>query len=315
MSACVEVLSPGLQTTVQDLGRWGHQAVGVAVSGPMDPFAHRLANALAGNPKSAATLEVAIVGPVLRFEESRIVAVAGAGFELTLDAQPVPCETPLAVRPGSVLRFGSRRYGARAYLAVSGGIDTPTVLGSRATHLPTSTGGFDGRALRRGDRLPLGAAGLAARPPRFRASTAAGDDPIAVVRVLPGPEHERCGPTALEALVSAPYHVNVQSDRMGYRLSGPALVLPDGSADIISDAVPAGTIQVPASGQPLVLMADRQTSGGYARLATVITADLGRVGQACPGDRVRFQLCTSAEALAALVARERPLLAIERDPA
>lgn len=315
MSAWVEVLSPGLQTTVQDLGRWGHQACGVAVAGPMDPFAHRLANALAGNPRSAATLEVAVVGPVLRFDESRVIAVAGAVFDLTLDAQPVPCETPLAVRPGSVLRFGSRRGGARAYLAVAGGIDTPPVLGSRATHVPTATGGFDGRALRRGDRLPLGPASGAVRPPRFRRTGEFPGDPVPVARVLPGPELDRFAADALDVLVSAPYHVSVQSDRMGFRLTGPTLSHVPPGADIISDAVPVGTIQVPASGQPLVLMADRQTAGGYARIATVISADIGILGQACPGDRLRFEVCSHADAIAALVARERPLLAIERDPA
>lgn len=313
MSAHVEVLSPGLQTTVQDLGRWGYQATGIAVAGPMDPFAHRLANALAGNPKSAATLEVAIVGPVLRFDESRVIAVAGATFDLILDAQQVPCETPLAVRPGSVLRFGARRRGARAYLAIAGGIGTVPVLGSRATHVPTATGGFEGRALRRGDRLPLGPATMAGRPPRFRRVDADAGDPVPVARVLPGPELDRFPAEALDVLVSAPYHVSVQSDRMGFRLEGPALPLSGVRADIISDAVPVGTIQVPASGQPLLLMADRQTAGGYARIATVITADLGIVGQACPGDRVRFSTCSQGEAVAALVARERPLLALERD--
>lgn len=315
MSAFVEVLSPGLQTTVQDCGRWGYQASGVAVAGPMDPFAHRLANALAGNPRSAATLEIAIVGPVLRFEEARVIAVAGALFDLVLDAQPVPSETPLAVRPGSVLRFGARRRGARAYLAVAGGIDTVPVLGSRATHVPTATGGIEGRALRKGDRLPIGAAALAIRPPRHRRDEAHASDAVPVARVLPGPEIDRFTADALDVLVSAPYHVNVQSDRMGYRLAGPALTLAPGGADIISDAVPVGTIQVPASGQPLILMADRQTAGGYARLATVISADHGVVGQACPGDRLRFQVCDRAAAIAALVRRERPLLAIERDEA
>lgn len=315
MSAVVEVLSAGLQTTVQDLGRWGYQASGVAVSGPMDPFAHRLANALAGNPRAAATLEIAIVGPALRFEESRVVAVTGATFELTLDGQPVPCDTALAVRPGSVLRFGARRRGGRAYLAIAGGIDTTPVLGSRATHVPTATGGFDGRALRRGDRVPLGPAAAAVRPPRFRRDEAGHVETVPVARVLPGPEVDCFARDVLDVLVSAPYHVSVQSDRMGFRLSGPAVPVLAGQADIISDAVPLGTIQVPASGEPLVLMADRQTAGGYARLATVISADIGLLGQACPGDRIRFAVCSPREAIAALVARERPLLALERDHA
>lgn len=310
MNASIEVLSPGLLTTVQDLGRWGYQAFGVAVAGPMDPFAHRRANALAGNPRSFATLEVTIVGPTLRFEDSRVIAVTGAEFDLFLDEQRIPAETPLAVRPGSELRFGARRRGGRAYVAVAGGIDTAPVLGSRATHLPTAIGGFEGRALRRGDRIPLGRPSSASRPPRSVRATAVSNDLFTAVRVMAGPQAERFAPDALELFLSAPYHVGVQSDRMGYRLSGPRLRHAAG-ADIISDATPLGSVQVPASGQPLLLMADHQTAGGYAKLATVISADIGVVGQACPGDRLRFQLCTRAEAIGALVARERPLLAIE----
>jgi antagonist of KipI len=243
------------------------------------------------------------------------VAVTGATFDLALDGQPVPCDTALAVRPGSVLRFGARRRGGRAYLAVAGGIDTPPVLGSRATHVPTATGGLDGRALRRGDRVPLGSASAAARPPRFRPEVVEHNDLVPVVRVLPGPDLECFARDVLDVLVAAPYHVSVQSDRMGFRLGGAALPVLPGQADIISDAVPVGTMQVPASGQPLVLMADRQTAGGYARLATVISADIGLLGQACPGDRIRFAICSRSEAMAAVIARERSLLAIEREDA
>lgn len=310
MSALLEVMSPGLLTTVQDLGRWGHQALGVPVAGPMDPFAHRLANALAGNPRDAAVLEITLVGPTLAFTESRVVAVTGAEFDLRLDDQPVPAMTSIAVRPGSVLRFGARRRGARAYLAVAGGIDTPPILGSRATHVPTSTGGFQGRSLRRGDRLPIGPASRARKPPRMGQTRVPPVDLSAVLRVLPGPDAHRFALDALETLTSTPYHVGVQSDRMAFRLAGPAITHRQ-SADIISEPTPAGGVQVPASGQPLLLMADRQTAGGYARLATVISADLGVAGQACPGDRLRFAVCSRREAIAALVARERPLLALE----
>ncbi len=313
MSAVFEVLSPGLQTTVQDLGRWGFQSVGVPVSGPMDPFAHRLANALVGNPRAAATLEITITGPSLRFEASRAVAVAGAHFELFLDEQPVAPHTTFVVRDGSVLRFGARHGGARAYLAVAGGIDTRPVLGSRATHVPTATGGFEGRPLRRGDRVPLGDWTRPTTPPKVTPPVGSSAPETPVVRVLPGSQLDRFMPDALEAFVSAPYHVGVQSDRMGFRLSGPTLRHRPGGADIISDALPVGTVQVPASGEPLVLLADRQTAGGYAKLATVISADIGILGQTAPGDPVRFRACTHADALEALVARERPLMALEAE--
>jgi antagonist of KipI len=307
----IEVLTPGLQTTVQDLGRWGHQAVGVPVAGPMDPFAHRLANALAGNHRDAAALEITLAGPVLRFDRDAVAAVAGARFDLFLDDRPVDAESSLDVHAGSVLRFGERRHGARAYLAVGGGIQVPRVLGSRATHLPTRTGGFLGRSLARGDRLECGATTRPVRRRRYAGVHHAGQEAAAhTVRVLPGPREDRFTADALDVLVSAPYHVGVDSNRMGYRLDGSPLRHRSG-ADIISDATPMGTIQVPASGQPLLLMADRQTTGGYATLATVITADLGLAGQAAPGDWIAFAICSQTDALSALVARERHLLAIE----
>ncbi len=313
MSGGLRILSPGLLTTVQDCGRWGHQSIGVSVSGAMDPFAHRLANALAGNARVAATLEVTLTGPSIGFDDARVVAVAGASFDLFLNDVPVPHEQPVLVGAGAVLRFGTRRRGARAYLAVSGGIDVPLVLSSRSTHLPTGTGGWQGRALRRDDHVPLGEA-------RPQASRAVGHqrvetrEALPVVRIMPGPDVERFMPEALEALVSAPYHVRVESDRMGFRLEGPVL-RHRATADIISDATPLGTLQVPGSGQPVLLMADRQTTGGYARLATVISADLGIAAQAAPGDALRFVVCDRAEAVRALVRRERPLLALEGEPA
>lgn len=309
MNGRLHILTPGLLTTVQDSGRWGHQAIGVSVSGPMDPFALRLANALVGNPGTAAALEVTLTGPSIGFDDARVVAVAGAVFDLFVDERPVPHGLPVPVAAGAVLRFGTRRRGARAYLAVSGGLAVPLVLGSRATHLPTATGGWQGRALRRDDDVPLGPAQPGLR--RAIAPAPAESDVVApVIRVMAGPDLDRFVPDALETLVSAPYHVSVDSDRMGFRLEGPVL-RHRAQADILSDATPFGTVQVPASGQPVLLMADRQTTGGYARLATVISADLGVAGQAAPGDALRFAVCDRAEALRALVRRERPLLALE----
>jgi antagonist of KipI len=310
MNAQLEVIAPGLLTTVQDLGRWGYQSSGVPVAGPMDPFAHRSANALAGNPRVAATLEVTLVGPAVRFCDARTFAVTGAAFELFLDDEPVPCDRPVKARPGAVLRFGARGSGARAYLAVAGGIAVPPVLGSRATHLATAMGGLNGRVLRRGDHLPLGVVQGAPPANHVMVRTPRQQDPSPVIRVLPGPQAERFASDTLAVLTSAPYDVTVNSNRMAFRLKGPALQHLS-SADIISDATPVGALQVPASGQPLLLMADRQTTGGYAKLATVITADIGIAGQAAPGDVLIFRVCDRAEALTALMARERPLLALE----
>ena len=309
MSDMLEALAPGLFTTVQDLGRWGHQSSGVPVAGPMDPFAHRLANAIVSNARDTATLEITLTGPTLVFHVARSFAVAGASFELFVDDRPVETEALVEARAGSVLRFGARRAGARAYLAVAGGFDVPLVLGSRATHVPSGMGGCHGRALRKGDRLPLGVP-RPAMPHQLPRPLERQAQDVAIVRVMSGPQADRFTADALDALTASPYLVDSNSNRMGYRLVGPALGHRAG-ADIISDATPLGTVQVPASGQPLLLMADRQTTGGYAKIATVISADIGVAGQVAPGEFLQFQACSRSEALAALLVRERPLLAFE----
>jgi antagonist of KipI len=309
MSATLAVLSAGLHTTVQDLGRWGHQALGVPVAGAMDPYAHRLANALVGNSHEAATLEVTLAGPRLRFDDERVIAVTGGCFDLTLDGRAVSMGQAVTVAAGAVLAFGARLRGARAYVAVGGGIDVAPVLGSRSTHVATAMGGMQGRALRAGDQLPLGRRWGAARRRPPMSDNAAETVPV-VVRIRPGPQADRFASDALDRFTSEPYRVGVDSNRMGFRLDGPVLRHRRG-ADVISEATPLGAIQVPGSGQPLLLMADRQTTGGYAKLATVVTADIGVAAQAAPGDLLQFAVCSEAEALAALVARERPLLALE----
>src|SRR5262245_31770183 len=326
--ACLQIIKPGLLTTVQDLGRWGFQSSGVPVAGPMDPRAHRLANALVGNKPDAATLEVTLVGPEVEFEDRRTVAVAGAEFAVTVDGRVQPSHQAFVVISGSCLKFGSRSRGSRAYLAISGGLTVPTVFGSRATHVVSGMGGFAGRALSAGDRIPLG--DLATGPtgddtidsPRrihvkldptdglVFGNLLALSDPPARIRVLPGPQHDRFVDDALETLQSAPYTIGKDSDRMGFRLQGPLLRHRLG-ADIISDATPLGVLQVPASEQPVLLMADRQTTGGYPKIATVITADIGVAGQLAPGDAISFDVCSRAEAIAALIAQERALMAVE----
>jgi antagonist of KipI len=308
----VVVLKPGLLTTIQDRGRWGWQAQGVPVAGPMDPCSHRLANALAGNDAGAATLEVTLLGPELEFEDERVVAVAGADFELTIDGRGVPANSAFVVAAGSHLRFGVRRLGTRAYVAVAGGIAVPSVFGSRATHLVSAMGGIEGRALKAGDRLPLGDPMRARRAMSVQPATPVVALPgaHARIRVLAGPQQDYFSADALEVLQSGPYAISPQSDRMGFRLDGPALSHSRG-ADIISDATPLGALQVPASGQPIMLMADRQTAGGYPKIATVITADLSVAGQLGPGDTMTFSVCSLADALSALIAQERALMAVE----
>ncbi len=309
----VFVVKPGLLTTVQDRGRWGSQSFGVSVSGPMDLYSHRLANAIAGNDARAATLEVTMAGPELEFHDARTVAVTGALFEVTVDDRLIAVRSAVEVAAGSVLRFGRRLRGSRAYVAISGGIETPSTLGSRATHLPSGMGGFEGRALKAGDRLPLGQSTRTAHASRQLSIAPSSQawtlpDGRATLRVLPGPQIDRFVPGALDALQSSPYQIGADSNRMGYRLVGPVIE----SAlrgDVISDATPTGVLQVPASGQPILLMADRQTTGGYPKIAAVISADVSVAGQLGPGDTVAFVACSPREALAALIAQERSLLA------
>jgi antagonist of KipI len=323
--AAIHVVSPGLVTTIQDLGRWGLQARGVPVAGPMDPYAHRMANALAGNPADRATLEVTLVGPEVEFDDARVVAVAGASFDLTLDDVPMSMLTPVGVAAGSRLKFGRRRNGARAYLAVSGGISVAPVLGSRATHATIGMGGIDGRPLKAGDVLALGLENPGVRHGRRRVkSEAVGADakrphggpdsrlPASAecLRVLPGPQRDMFDDGAMRVLQETRYTVDPDSNRMAFRLSGGRLQRA-AAGEMISDATPMGTIQVLPSGQPLLLMADRQTTGGYPQIATVISADFHVAGQLAPGDAVSFRLCTWNEAMAALIAQERVLLDAE----
>jgi antagonist of KipI len=278
----------------------------------MDPRSHRLANAQIGNPGGAATLEITLTGPEIEFEDDRQVAVAGATFDLQLDGRAMSSGAAFRVSRGSRLKFGQRRRGARAYLAISGGIGVPAQLGSRATHRLSHLGGHEGRALVAGDRLALGlrAAPLdnAAHRPRMPEFTI--PDGHTIVRVLPGPQRERFAAQALDILQSTPYRLTSDSDRMGYRLEGPALERMIDS-EMISDATPLGVLQVPPSGQPVLLMADRQTTGGYPIIATVITADIGLAGQLGPGDTIAFTVCTKPQAIAALISQERAFMAAE----
>lgn len=310
MSALV-IVKPGMLTTIQDRGRWGYQAEGVPVAGPMDLTAHRAANALVGNDPGAAALEVTLLGPELAFEDERGVAITGAEFDVLVNGRAVAHNRGFVVPRGGVVRFGRRVRGSRAYVAVAGGIDVPPTLGSRATHLISAMGGLDGRPLAAGQRLPLG---VPRRRTPIDADATTHLPPLpgrhATIRVLLGPQDDYFSPAAVEALQSSPYTISNKSDRMGFRLDGPVLLHARG-ADIISDATPLGVLQVPASGQPILLMADRQTAGGYPKIATAITADMATAGQLGPGDTISFRVCPAREALAALIAQERALMALE----
>jgi len=307
MSICVR--RPGLFTTVQDAGRWGYQHFGVPVAGAMDSASHRLANAIVGNDPSAATLEITLVGPELECGRPTLFAVTGAEFDVCLDGVGVATNTSYLALPGQVISFGERRSGARAYLSVAGGFDVPWVLGSRSTHAASRMGGLSGRPLRTGDSLAVAPGAStpvrkgATRVPAFRVPKGG-----ARVRVISGPHAQMFGVSGLRAFERARYRVAPESDRMGYRLEGER-IRTSGDASVISSAVSLGSVQIPPGGLPIVLMADHQTTGGYPRIATVISADLPLVGQLKASDWIEFEPCSAAEALRALIAQERTLMA------
>ncbi len=303
----IRVTESGLLTTVQDRGRWGTQGLGVPVAGPMDTVSHRLANMLVGNSPDSATLEATLVGPEIEFLADATFAVAGAQFELRLDARSVPMMTVCRAGRGSRLRFGRSDVGARAYLAVGGGIDVPRVFGSRSTDLASGLGGLGGRPLRSGDELAVGP--VTARPTARRPAVFPFDLPRggATLRVMPGPDLARFTPGTIERLTQARFTLEPESNRMGYRLRGPSLELAE-TRPLLSRATPVGTVQVPPSGQPILLMADRQTTGGFAQIATVVSADLPVAGQLAPGDWIAFEVRERREAVAALIALEQALM-------
>jgi antagonist of KipI len=303
------VIRPGMLTTVQDLGRWGWQGSGVPVAGPMDAYSHRLANRLVGNTDEAAALEVTMLGPELETDAEAVCAVAGARFDVTVNGDARESSSPFVVPMGGRVRFGARRAGSRATLAVRGGFDVPKSFESRATSIISRIGPFGGRPLLPGDVLPIGTAFTEARLPAGRALSM--PDGGACVRILRGPHDAMFTPGAFDALVGSRFVVTAQSNRMGYRLEGP-VIRRASSADILSDATPIGSLQVPSSGQPILLMADRQTTGGYPKIGTVITADLPIAGQLAPGDWIGFVECTRAEAIDALMKREAALSGADR---
>jgi len=295
----IQVARPGLLTTVQDLGRYGEQHLGVCPGGAMDTVALTLANALVGNPIHEAALEITIIGPELRFEQVTLIALCGAEFH-----GDFPWNRPVLVPPGTRLSIGRAARGARAYLAVAGGIDVEPVLGSRSTFLPGHFGGLDGRALRRGDELPLlgDAAELSqerfgalkntdGRTVRWSAPTPTLPDrePI-LMHAIEGQHFAAFDSGSQRAFFDAVWRIAPESNRMGFRLVGPALARTE-SDEILSGPTALGTVQVPASGAPIALMADHQTTGGYPRIAEIAYADVPRLAQLAPGGTVHFAKC------------------------
>jgi len=327
MSVCV--LSPGLLTSTQDLGRHGHAALGVGGAGAMDKIALRIGNALVGNPAEAAGLEMTLRGPRLRFDVDCTIAVTGAEIDVHCGDQSLPTWRPLLVRAGSQIDFGIARRGARAYLAVGGGLDVERVLGSRSSDINASLGPLGGRALAAGDVLPLDASASEryARLQSTLAPHALGDCGIASVRwsVAPGPWFDpdpwlpigaqpgihfaQLDASSQRALWSSEFRIALQSNRVGFRLDGPSLAMAT-PLELISEGTAPGTVQLPPGGQAIVLMAEAPTTGGYPRIAHVAEADLSRLAQRRPGERVRFVQTSLDEAQSRYLQREHALTAL-----
>lgn len=310
-----EIIEPGLLTTVQDRGRYGFQKYGVPVSGAMDVFSLRAANILVGNDQNAACLELTGVGPKMRVMSEAIVSITGGDLGILVDDKLLPRWAGVRVTKGSILSSEGTRDGFRAYLAIAGGIDVPVILDSRSTFLKGRFGGFDGRPLRQGDIL----ASLPLEAGRELKERALPQDlePLQYgntheLRVILGPQENLFTTDSISVLLNNEFTVTGNSDRVGYRLEGPKLAHKK-SADIISDGSPLGAIQVPGDGMPIILLADRGPTGGYPKIATVASADIGRLAQASPGDTITFKKAGIEDAHATRGEAEAVLRSLDPD--
>ncbi len=303
----LEIVAPGLMTSVQDLGRFGAQALGMPVAGATDAIALRLANAVVGNPENTAALEIGYLGPTLTAAADGVRVVLGGKAKLMLqpagegEARSVKPWRSLLLKRGDKLTIGAVEEGGVAYLAVAGGFAIQPFMGSLSTYMRSGLGGFEGRALKAGDKLPLNTVAVEGEERELGAEIDYGSGPV---RVVLGPQDDRFTAKGIETFLSATYTVTKEADRMGIRLEGETVEHTRG-ADIASEGVVTGSIQVPGNGKPIILMADRQTTGGYTKIATVISADLARVGRMKPGDTLSFARVEVAEAEAARRAQEK----------
>lgn len=301
----IKIKKPGLLSSIQDLGRTGFQKFGVIASGAMDPFAHRMANLLTGNAENEPTLEITMLGPTIIFEEDALISICGGDLSPAINSVPVRSWRSIFVKKGSELKFGYTKSGCRAYLAVAGGFSVPEVMKSKATYLRAGIGGYEGRALKAGDQLVFGTpSDHADRMTEYltqqlqnqsflesdwsiTAELIPNKESNPFIRFTKGRQFELFSKESQQKLIGAAFDVTAQSDRMGFRLKGPALSLSE-PTELISEAVNFGSIQVPPDGNPIVLLADRQTTGGYPKIGQVAFVDLPLLAQAKPGDKLRF---------------------------
>lgn len=320
----ITVIKPGLLSTIQDLGRYGYQRFGVISSGAMDPLAHRIANMLVGNDENQPTLEITLLGPTLKFEADALISICGGDLSPEINGKSVHTWRSIFVKKGSELRFGACNAGCRAYLAVAGGFKVPTVMNSKSTYLRAEIGGFHGRALKQGDQLPIQMPeGFAKQMleylqrktknhPFKQMKWSIGSGLLSIYRkespihVMEGREFHLFSKESKESFFSSSFEVTAKSDRMGYRLKGSPLHL-EKRAEMVSEAVSFGTIQIPSDGNPIILLADRQTTGGYPKIGQIATVDIPLVAQAKPGDSLSFKKISHVEAQRLYLKREQKL--------
>ncbi|MGE7762978.1 biotin-dependent carboxyltransferase family protein [Peribacillus sp. NPDC097895] len=301
----LRVIKPGLLTSIQDLGRKGFQQHGVIVSGAMDGYSLRIANMLVGNEEGEAALEITLMGPTIKVEKNCLISITGGDLSPTIDSRIAPMWKPIYVKKGSILRFEGCKSGCRAYLSVAGGFAISEVMGSKSTYLRGGIGGYKGRAIRTDDVLEcneptrnLGeweVEGSFAFPKWFVNHKEFFPDRKPFIRFIEGSQYEYFTNSSKGSFVEGSFKVSNQSDRMGYRISGPNLELQD-NGDLLSEAVTNGSVQVPPDGNPIILLADSQTTGGYPKIAQVITADLPIIAQVKPGESIQFSRVTLKEA-------------------
>ncbi|MDQ0271887.1 biotin-dependent carboxyltransferase family protein [Cytobacillus purgationiresistens] len=324
----ITIIKPGLLTSIQDLGRYGYQKYGVIASGVMDPIAHRVANLLVGNEENESTIEMTLIGPTIQFHQDTLIAICGGDLSPAINGKPIGLWRPIFVKKGSELAFGKCQAGCRAYLAVAGGFSIQSVMESKSTYLRAEIGGYKGRAFKKGDVIHLGQPSeLSSKMVQAYKShlssdffsdawtVDAGFIPIyqkkSAIRVLQGRHYHLFSKESHKKLYTEGFEVSPQSDRMGYRLMGPSLTL-EKPEEMISEAVAFGTIQVPPGGDSIILLADRQTTGGYPKIAQVATVDLPFLAQAKPGDQLHFTEITHDEAQRLILERERELQALKQ---
>lgn len=303
----IRVLKGGMMTTVQDLGRNGYQSQGFSVAGVMDVRSFKIANLLLDNPENEAVLEFTLIGPTLEFTSATIIAITGGDFQPTINGEPAPMYTAIYMNKGDILKFGSARTGSRGYIAFSSYLEIPVVMGSRCTNMKSKIGGFKGRKLQAGDYINFR---IKRRYLPFFLSRKLEQDNFdqdsATLRVVMGPQDSKFSKKGIETFLTSEYTVTSEFDRMGCRLDG-AYIAPKESSDIISDGIAFGSIQVPAHGKPIILLADRQTTGGYAKIATVASVDIPKIVQRKTDHKLRFEAITVQEAQALYLEEQNEL--------